>query len=26
MSAGACIGNKCRGLKDGDRVKIEVVE
>lgn len=23
-SAGACIGNACRGLLDGDRVKIEV--
>ncbi|WP_459155653.1 hypothetical protein [Ralstonia pseudosolanacearum] len=24
MSAGACIGNACRGLPDGTRVRINV--
>jgi filamentous hemagglutinin len=24
MSAGACIGNSCRGLADGERVRIKV--
>ncbi|MCP5006429.1 MAG: hypothetical protein GY941_21195 [Planctomycetes bacterium] len=26
MGAGACIGNACRGLANGDKVKIKVVE
>ena len=26
MGAGACIGNACRGLSNGDKVKIEVVD
>lgn len=25
MAAGACIGNACRGLADGEKVKIKVV-
>ncbi|MBD9608200.1 hypothetical protein [Pseudomonas frederiksbergensis] len=26
MGAGACIGNACRGLEDGEKVRIKVVE
>ena len=26
MEAGACIGNACRGLPDGEKVRIEVVD
>ncbi|MFQ6557084.1 NucA/NucB deoxyribonuclease domain-containing protein [Pseudomonas ogarae] len=26
MAAGACIGNACRGLSDGEKVRIKVVE
>ncbi|MFL1452788.1 hypothetical protein ACI77O_30945, partial [Pseudomonas tritici] len=25
MGAGACIGNACRGLSDGEKVRIKVV-
>ncbi|WP_318836570.1 NucA/NucB deoxyribonuclease domain-containing protein [Pseudomonas khavaziana] len=26
MGAGACIGNACRGLPDGEKVRIKVVD